>query len=117
MARCEVCHKDDDPSFEVVTAGSRHIFDSFECAIAALAPACETCGLRIVGHPLEEAIVSTAALTARSWNGRRYSHGSSTRGFHPPRPSTSQEEHRGLLVPIRELPRKSGRSSRNPCSG
>ena len=27
--------------------------DSFECAIHALAPTCATCGIRIVGHGLE----------------------------------------------------------------
>ena len=29
-------------------------FDSFECAIQALAPTCEHCGVRIVGHGLEK---------------------------------------------------------------
>ena len=33
MARCEVCGNDYDKSFEVVAAGARHTFDSFECAI------------------------------------------------------------------------------------
>jgi hypothetical protein len=28
--------------------------DSFECAIHALAPVCEHCGMRIVGHGLED---------------------------------------------------------------
>jgi hypothetical protein len=28
--------------------------DSFACAIHALAPTCENCGLRIVGHGLEK---------------------------------------------------------------
>ena len=31
-----------------------HVFDSFECAIHALAPSCEHCGVRIVGHGLEK---------------------------------------------------------------
>jgi uncharacterized Zn finger protein len=31
MAVCEVCGNDYDKSFEVVTAGTRHVFDSFEC--------------------------------------------------------------------------------------
>jgi hypothetical protein len=34
--------------------GSTHTFDSFECAIHALAPTCENCGIRIVGHGLEK---------------------------------------------------------------
>ena len=33
MAACEVCGNDYDKSFEVVAAGVRHTFDSFECAI------------------------------------------------------------------------------------
>ncbi len=55
MARCEVCGNDYDKSFEVVAAGARRTFDSFECAIHALAPACAHCGCRIVGHGVEEA--------------------------------------------------------------
>jgi hypothetical protein len=54
MARCEVCGNDYDKSFEVVMSGARHTFDSFECAIHALAPACAHCGCRIVGHGLEK---------------------------------------------------------------
>ena len=50
MAVCEVCGNDYEMSFEVVAAGSRHTFDSFECAIQKLAPACAHCGCRILGH-------------------------------------------------------------------
>lgn len=53
MARCDVCGNDYDKSFEVVLLGRRHIFDSFECAIHALAPVCDHCGCRIVGHGME----------------------------------------------------------------
>lgn len=53
MARCEVCGNDYHMSFEVVTAGNRHVFDSFECAIHRLAPVCAHCGCRIVGHGIE----------------------------------------------------------------
>ena len=53
MARCEVCGNDYDKSFEVVAAGRSHIFDSFECAIHALAPVCEHCGCKIIGHGME----------------------------------------------------------------
>jgi hypothetical protein len=38
MARCEVCGNDYDKSFEVTVGGASHVFDSFECAIHALAP-------------------------------------------------------------------------------
>lgn len=53
MAICEVCGNDYDKSFEVTVGNRTHVFDSFECAIHRLAPACEHCGVRIVGHGLE----------------------------------------------------------------
>jgi hypothetical protein len=53
MARCEVCGNEYDKSFEVSAAGKSHTFDSFECAIHALAPICDHCGCRIVGHGVE----------------------------------------------------------------
>jgi hypothetical protein len=53
MARCEVCGNDYDKSFEVNMQGKRHVFDSFECAVHALAPTCSHCGIRILGHGLE----------------------------------------------------------------
>jgi hypothetical protein len=53
MATCEVCGNDYDKSFEVTMQGASHVFDSFECAIHALAPRCEHCGCRIVGHGVE----------------------------------------------------------------
>jgi hypothetical protein len=53
MPQCEVCGNDYDKAFEVIVDGSTHVFDSFECAIHALAPTCEHCGCRIVGHGAE----------------------------------------------------------------
>lgn len=53
MARCEKCGNDYPKSFEVVLAGQSHTFDSFECAIAALAPCCAHCNCRIIGHGVE----------------------------------------------------------------
>ena len=53
MPQCEVCGNQYDKAFEVVMAGSAHTFDSFECAIHALAPRCEHCGCPIVGHGVE----------------------------------------------------------------
>ena len=53
--RCEVCGNEYDKTFEVtVAAGSPRTFDSFECAIQALAPRCENCGVRILGHGVED---------------------------------------------------------------
>jgi hypothetical protein len=53
MAKCEVCGNDYDKSFEVITAGGSHTFDSFECAIYKLAPVCDHCGCKIIGHGIE----------------------------------------------------------------
>jgi hypothetical protein len=50
VAVCEVCGNDYDKSFEVIAAGARHTFDSFECAIHRMAPICEHCGCRVIGH-------------------------------------------------------------------
>jgi hypothetical protein len=53
MARCEVCENDYDKSFDVISGGKKHTFDSFECAIHSLAPTCAHCHCRIVGHGVE----------------------------------------------------------------
>lgn len=53
MAKCDVCGNDYYRSFEVTAAGKTHTFDSFECAIHKLAPACTHCGCKIVGHGVE----------------------------------------------------------------
>lgn len=53
MAICEVCGNDYDKSFEVIAAGDRHVFDSFECAIHKMAPVCEHCGCKVIGHGSE----------------------------------------------------------------
>jgi len=53
MAVCDVCGNDYDKSFEVSRGGETHTFDSFECAIHALAPTCEHCGCRVIGHGVE----------------------------------------------------------------
>jgi hypothetical protein len=53
MARCEVCGNDYDKSFDVTLAGTKHTFDSFECAVHRLAPTCKHCQCRILGHGVE----------------------------------------------------------------
>jgi hypothetical protein len=53
VARCEVCGNEYDRAIEITAAGERHIFDSFECAIHALAPTCEHCGCKIIGHGVQ----------------------------------------------------------------
>jgi hypothetical protein len=54
MAKCETCGNDYDKAFQVSMNGRAHTFDSFECAIHALAPTCANCGIHIVGHGLEK---------------------------------------------------------------
>lgn len=53
MGMCETCGNDYDLSFEVRTQGEVHVFDSFECAISKLAPICEHCSCRVIGHGVE----------------------------------------------------------------
>jgi hypothetical protein len=53
MAKCEVCGNEYDKTFELIAAGSKHIFDSFECAIKAIAPICEHCRCQVIGHGVE----------------------------------------------------------------
>ncbi|MDQ0211539.1 hypothetical protein BMF89_03915 [Arthrobacter sp. SRS-W-1-2016] len=53
MARCDVCGNDDPRTFTVTRADQKGTFDSFECAIQMMAPACEHCGCRLLGHGVE----------------------------------------------------------------
>ena len=54
MAVCHTCGNEYDKSFDVVKDGATYSFDSFECAISKLAPTCETCGVRVLGHGVED---------------------------------------------------------------
>ena len=53
MPRCETCGNDYENSFEITMDGESHTFDSFECAIHALAPRCGHCGCRVIGHGVD----------------------------------------------------------------
>jgi hypothetical protein len=53
MARCDHCGNDYDKSFELARGGERWTFDSIECAVQVVAPVCERCGCRILGHGTE----------------------------------------------------------------
>jgi len=53
MAKCDVCGNEYDKAFTVTVKDRKHIFDSFECAIHALAPTCEHCGCKVIGHGVE----------------------------------------------------------------
>src|SRR5207244_11129200 len=54
QAKCEVCGNEYDKAFTVTIAGATHTFDSFECAIKALAPTCGHCGCKVIGHGVEQ---------------------------------------------------------------
>ena len=54
MAICDNCGNDYDKAFQVTLAGKTHTFDAFECAIHMLAPVCNHCGCRIIGHGVED---------------------------------------------------------------
>ncbi|HTF91170.1 MAG TPA: hypothetical protein VK843_22330 [Planctomycetota bacterium] len=68
MGPCETCGNTYDKAFEVVLNGQRHVFDSFECAIHALAPTCSHCHCRIIGHGVESpgALYCCAHCAAKS---------------------------------------------------
>ena len=54
MAICDACGNDYDKAFAVTLADGRNAtFDSIECAAATLAPQCDHCGCRILGHGVE----------------------------------------------------------------
>lgn len=53
MPRCEICGNDYDKAMEISRGGETHTFDSFECAIHALAPARGHCGCKVIGHGVE----------------------------------------------------------------
>ena len=54
MGTCEICGNRYDKAFTLTTHdGATHTFDSFECAIQGVAPTCDHCGCRIVGHGME----------------------------------------------------------------
>lgn len=53
MARCVTCGNEYEHPIEVKVDGQRYTFDCFECAIHQLAPRCESCGCRILGHGIQ----------------------------------------------------------------
>ena len=54
IAECATCGNQYDKAFQVTTAdGESFVFDSFECAIQALAPRCEHCNCHVIGHGVE----------------------------------------------------------------
>ena len=67
MATCDVCGNDYPKAFTITLAdGATGKFDSFECAVHALAPRCAHCGCVIIGHGEEtEAAIYCCSHCAR----------------------------------------------------
>ncbi|MGB3393138.1 MAG: hypothetical protein WA956_09535 [Stenotrophomonas sp.] len=53
MATCDVCGNNYDRSFTITQGAVTHTFDSFECAIHAMAPRCVHCECAVIGHGVE----------------------------------------------------------------
>jgi hypothetical protein len=54
MPVCDHCGRDSARTFELIREGTNWTFDSFQCAIEAVAPRCAQCDALIVGHPIEQ---------------------------------------------------------------
>lgn len=50
---CDNCGNHYDKTITVIMNGRTHHFDAFECAIQMLAPRCNSCETRIIGHGIE----------------------------------------------------------------
>ena len=85
MAKCDVCGNDYWMSFEVRTmTGDVYSFDSLECAAQRIAPQCEHCGCRILGHGVEvEGRFYCCAHCAREMDARLGAELRDTVGAHP----------------------------------
>jgi len=53
MATCDTCGNEYDKTFTITKEGQTGTFDSFECAVQAMAPTCAHCDCRILGHGVE----------------------------------------------------------------
>lgn len=53
MPTCDMCGNEYDRTFTVSTPDRTGTFDSFECAIHAMAPTCGHCGCRVIGHGVQ----------------------------------------------------------------
>lgn len=53
MATCDTCGNEYDKTFTITRGSQTGTFDSFECAIHAMAPTCAHCSCRIIGHGVE----------------------------------------------------------------
>lgn len=53
MTVCNTCGNDYEKTLHIIKEGRAYEFDSFECAIHALAPRCASCGCRVIGHGVQ----------------------------------------------------------------
>ncbi len=53
MTVCNTCGNDYDKTMHIIIEGREYDFDSFDCAIHSLAPKCENCGCRVIGHGVQ----------------------------------------------------------------
>ena len=53
MSTCHTCGNAYEKTFTVLIDNRSYDFDSFECAIHALAPTCSHCGCRVLGHGMQ----------------------------------------------------------------
>jgi hypothetical protein len=53
MGTCATCGNDYDHTLRIAKDGQEFEFDSFECAIQKLAPRCERCNVRVIGHGVQ----------------------------------------------------------------
>ena len=53
MAVCDVCGNEYDKTFEITRGDESGTYDSFECAIHAMAPTCPHCRCKVIGHGVE----------------------------------------------------------------
>lgn len=68
---CATCGNTYDEPLVVELHGERLVFDCFECAIHRLAPACPTCGCRIIGHgtQIDDHVYCCASCARRARDG------------------------------------------------
>jgi len=63
---CDVCGNTYDRIIVVTRGEQVGMFDSFECAIHAMAPECALCGCRVIGHGVEsDGVIFCCANCAR----------------------------------------------------
>jgi hypothetical protein len=53
MKTCDTCGNSYDKTFDITRGEATGTFDSFECAIQAMAPRCGHCQCVVIGHGVE----------------------------------------------------------------